>query len=103
MSNLTKKNKEKWLKALRSGKYQHGTGQLRYEDRFCCIGVYCEIFKIPYDGVNTRIEASPDIVGESFYPGVDEVLGFSVVKELTNLNDRNKDFSKIIEYIEQNL
>jgi hypothetical protein len=32
-----------WLEALRSGKYKQGTGCLRYEDDFCCLGVLCDI------------------------------------------------------------
>ena len=33
------------LDALRSGKYLQGTGQLRFDDNFCCLGVACDIYK----------------------------------------------------------
>lgn len=37
---MTKLHKAKWLKALRSGKYQKGTGALRPTDStYCCLGV----------------------------------------------------------------
>ena len=36
--------KTKWLEALRSGKYDQGTGQLRNGNCFCCLGVLCDIF-----------------------------------------------------------
>ena len=36
---------EKWVKALRSGKYKQGKGYLnRYNDTFCCLGVLCELY-----------------------------------------------------------
>lgn len=36
--------KAQWVKALRSGEYQQGIGQLREADRFCCLGVLCDLF-----------------------------------------------------------
>lgn len=36
--------KSAWLKALRSGDYPQGTGQLRNsDDEFCCLGVLCDV------------------------------------------------------------
>ena len=41
---LSKKWKDKWVKALRSGKYKKGKGALRARDNtFCCLGVLCDI------------------------------------------------------------
>lgn len=44
---MKKEIAEKWTKALRSGKYKQGTGELRAyitdEVQFCCLGVLCEI------------------------------------------------------------
>jgi hypothetical protein len=36
-------NAQKWVDALRSGKYQQATSFLRNGDRFCCLGVACDI------------------------------------------------------------
>lgn len=37
--------KAKWVAALRSGKYQQGTRELRpTDDHFCCLGVLCDIY-----------------------------------------------------------
>lgn len=36
--------KAKWVDALRSGKYEQSSGQLRSEDGFCCLGVLCDIY-----------------------------------------------------------
>lgn len=38
------KNAKKWIKALRSGKYTQGTGKLRDKDKFCCLGVACDLY-----------------------------------------------------------
>jgi len=32
-----------WIKALESGRYKQGTGYLRKDDRYCCLGVACEV------------------------------------------------------------
>lgn len=52
--------KEKWVAALRSGKYKQGELRLRHKsdrdgepDRFCCLGVLCDV--------------SPDLVGLQEY------------------------------------
>lgn len=36
--------KQKWVRALRSGKYTQATGALRTEDGFCCLGVLCDVY-----------------------------------------------------------
>ena len=41
---MEKALKEKWIEALRSGKYKQGRDVLRSsDDRFCCLGVLCDI------------------------------------------------------------
>jgi hypothetical protein len=35
----------KWVSALRSGKYKQGKNELRNKDRFCCLGVLCDLSK----------------------------------------------------------
>lgn len=36
------------IAALRSGKYKQGTGRLRQDDRYCCLGVACDIANLPW-------------------------------------------------------
>jgi len=38
-------NAEKWIAALRSGKFKQTRGFLRREDKFCCLGVACEVYR----------------------------------------------------------
>jgi hypothetical protein len=37
-------NAKKWIKALKSGKYKQGNGYLREGDKYCCLGVACELY-----------------------------------------------------------
>jgi|GEM_PF-863083 len=38
-------NAQKWVDALRSGKYKQGKHRLRTGDTFCCLGVACDVLK----------------------------------------------------------
>lgn len=40
---MKKEVAERWVKALRSGKYEQGVGALKHKSRYCCLGVLCEI------------------------------------------------------------
>jgi hypothetical protein len=63
--------KKKWVAALRSGKYEQGREYLQADGKFCCLGVLCEVAKVP----------SVDLSGEREYRfvkpsgGVDERTG----------------------------
>lgn len=58
-------NAKKWVAALRSGKYEQGTGALRVDQSYCCLGVACELYR----------EATGDGIweGSTFFTGVPEV------------------------------
>ena len=36
--------KEKWIDALRSGKYEQGSEKLRGVNGYCCLGVLCDLY-----------------------------------------------------------
>lgn len=40
--------KAEWLAALRSGKYPQGYMYLQADNRFCCLGVLCDLQKLPF-------------------------------------------------------
>jgi hypothetical protein len=40
---VKKQLRDEWVKALRSGEYEQGTGTLKYEEKFCCLGVLCAV------------------------------------------------------------
>ena len=47
---LTKAEKALWIEALRSGKYEQGVGGLARDNKFCCLGIACEVLG-PLKGV----------------------------------------------------
>ena len=65
---LTKEQKQNWIDALRSGKYQQTSGTLKrdlselgsekQESKYgyCCLGVFCEINKIELDANGSGIK-----------------------------------------------
>ena len=106
--------KQKWLEALRSGKYKQGRGLLRdSKNQFCCLGVLCDIIKP--NGWRLSPHTIP-IPTYSFLYGdgaAEFVLRNNVLKyvgmtdvqhdALVNLNDNGKTFDEIADYIEANL
>ena len=100
------KNAKAWVKALRSGKYKQGEGVLRVEDKYCCLGVACELAGVA-DIINN---------GEYFYGGgpyvlpqsVQEWLGLDSMegsyekgnRALSSDNDVGKTFEVIADIIE---
>ena len=36
--------KQKWIDALRSGKYEQGSEKLRSAQGYCCLGVLCDLY-----------------------------------------------------------
>jgi len=107
MKQPTKKQIEKWCKALRSGNYKQTTGELQSTEGFCCLGVACKVF-IPVDklrlssdgflkgGLPSYQQASPKWlrnVSHLFY----ERMG----RHLSSLNDDEKlTFDEIADCLE---
>lgn len=83
-------NRVKWVEALRSGEYKQGKDQLRGGDRFCCLGVACEVSGLPY---NPEDGALGDEVRD--WLGLVDMWGVltgGTGETLTNLND-NLDYT----------
>lgn len=95
--------KYKWLKALRGGKYKQGRGALKsLDDRFCCLGVLCDIIDnklwthsgiYKYDSEISGISVPLTLRGEI---GLDSDLQ----SELMRMNDSGKSFAEIADKIE---
>lgn len=105
---LPKKFKEKWIKALRSGKYKQDTGQLQTSMGYCCLGVGCRILhpKMKLNSLivlkeNTKIKI-PNMLkgaGNKQHPQYNPI-----VRKLTAMNDsNNRSFNYIAAWIERNL
>jgi hypothetical protein len=107
--------KEKWIAALRSGKYKQGQGLLRSaNDRYCCLGVLCEVAGVPAKQVSyedARWRGIPqDQMGCYDY---DNECGFlssrlrvnlgvdpDVAYQLATMNDAGESFKSLAKYIE---
>ena len=92
-----KRARARWVKALRSGKYEQGHGMLRYGNTFCCLGVACKVARIP----NNRITGG---FLSSMFPTILKRLGLTHLQEqeLARLNDnRKKTFREIADHIER--
>lgn len=75
-------NQKKWLDALRSGEYEQGTGALCDNNKYCCLGVGCEVLEVPK--VLDR--------GFASYDGEEATAPPAVVVGLSLLNDRGASF-----------
>ena len=115
-------NAQKWVHALRSGKYKQGESYLARRDEdgqtcFCCLGVACALAieeGLPVDMQRPTAWGSVFLYdGEGqFMPGsVRQWLGLSRANglfdvpesdapSLTDMNDRGDSFAEIAEFIE---
>ncbi len=112
---MLKSIKNKWVKALRSGKYKQGTGQLRSENgmSFCCLGVLATIvdpYQKTWEPTNGYFadEESPGKWGLSIHEVQAQLLGkgglgVGVAQKLGKFNDNGKSFKWIASYIERYL
>lgn len=107
--------KAKWVAALRSGKYQQGSHQLKNDDlgTHCCLGVLCELhaeetkdewsvdeeYKDPrYNG---KTDVLPAVVME--WAGLEENNPYLNDQTAAYKNDRGVPFETLATLIEENL
>jgi len=69
VTTVNKVNMQRWVDALRSGKFEQVTGALNIGGKFCCLGVACELAMA--DGVGLDVERYGERV---IYSGYDTVL-----------------------------
>ena len=111
---MKKELKDNWVKALRSGEYKQGRGQLCMDEKYCCLGVLCEVY-----GLTGRLEGLNNNERSYLMPGGVEgdyrqiysipdtsVFGLdrSIACTLVNMNDDQcRNFTEIAEYIEDHV
>lgn len=110
---MDQKIKAQWVAALRSGEYQQGRGRLRIGDKFCCLGVLCDLHSkiagFEWDSGSYLRNNGALAVEVSDWAG----LGSSDVvidpdndfgeRSASAINDAGVSFSKIADLIERNL
>lgn len=124
LDNLTTEQHENvvnWIKELRSGNYQQGTGFLRSNNRYCCLGVGCAML-----GIENREEVRESgtivtVFGEksAVLPEEEHTIRLGlktntgkvyhsnpngkIYSSLANLNDRGLSFRAIADLLENDL
>ncbi len=108
---------KQWVAALRSGQYKQGTGQLRQGDKFCCLGVLCNLHAQAHPGIAAAQRELDGYLGEDvFLPkqvqewaGMKNDNGSGVSSplyqntSLAELNDYGYTFTQIAKIIEDHI
>ena len=115
--------REKWLRALKGGRYKQTTNYLKNDNGYCCLGVACEIYNKNFTD-KLEIEAFENSYGNGSVvfidngsydsvlpPRVKKALGLQTQSgdfkykngascSLVDLNDSGKTFKEIAKLIE---
>lgn len=105
--------KQRWVEALRSGQYKQGSGGLKINNCYCCLGVLCELHRQDFPGKEWQRKNQnggqfsyilKDAVGYppkemSDWTGLDP-LAYDL---LADANDSGADFPTIASLIEEML
>jgi uncharacterized glyoxalase superfamily protein PhnB len=105
---LPLKFKEKWVAALRSGKFKQGKEYLEIEGEYCCLGVACKITHPRLNLGEANFICDQDFNSKELskirVPAI--LKGDSdnkIVDTLAKMNDSGASFKKIAAWIEKNL
>ena len=78
--------KQKWIDALRSGKYEQGSEKLRSVTGYCCLGVLCDLYAQEYATQwkfksynDITDEENPDTYDYWYFEEQSEFLPYSVM------------------------
>lgn len=107
MSELDPQFKARWIKALRSGRYQQAQRTLRVKvpgahPKYCCVGVACNLL----DPKKWKATGYHFDWGDAPSSGVGDLpfLDAHTFSNLAVLNDeKDWDFKQIADWIEENL
>lgn len=92
--------KTKWVKALRSGDYEQGKNSLRKNDKYCCLGVLCEIQGADFGEIKEKYGTlSLCYSPPQFLGGIPR----NIRSKIVSMNDSGASFSEIADYIEKHL
>ena len=108
--------KAKWVAALRSGDYVQGRGALRVDNKFCCLGVLCNIHAQDHPEVAAMQQDRNSYMGKASFPhkkvskwadledcGDNRVSINGISKHLAEHNDNGRTFLEIADAIESQL
>lgn len=100
---MEKAIKDKWIDELKSGNFTKGSGYLRHDNRYCCLGVLCEINKelLGKDWVNDTFGGDRHYISETDSLALE--LPLDIRNELAAINDRTSSFDEVVIYIQEKL
>lgn len=81
---MNKRIKKLWIEALTSGEYKQGKHALRKGDRFCCLGVLCDLYRKEKGGQWKRVTLAS---GQAFHD--EEATLPEKVRKWAKLEDDN--------------
>lgn len=108
--------KTEWLEALKSEAYAKGNGQLRNENKYCCLGVLCDLYGKKHGrGWKPALHQAPGqgeayafLTATCFLPeevavwsGLDGDEGENTQSDLAGTNDESDTFEPVIALIEK--
>ncbi len=97
---LSSSKLERWIKALRSGRYKQATGALhKKNNKYCCLGVLCKLNGIKFKTM--RVTECDDNDNSEVYDEIkQDLLGEKLTDKLTDMNDNGDSFKTIADYLE---
>lgn len=96
--------KQKWINALKSGKYTQTKGQLKDEIGYCCLGVLAEVANLPITENGLGIKCADKKENGGWKPLCDIINDEKKFSRLWLMNDtEDQSFVQIADYIEKNL
>ena len=101
--------KDRWVEALRSGKYKQGKRALKQGENFCCLGVLCDITKDEigmewiHDPGGDFMDGYPSLPPPSVRDYAGLHMGNPTIERtsLALMNDTGVEFSVIADLIEK--
>jgi hypothetical protein len=107
--------KEKWIKALESGKYPQAKNTLRSKEGYCCLGVLCEVAGAIWDykrgeyarpkinDQNLGIYSTLTFFGEEYFGLTSDEAGKLMIMNDSDFPTERKTFPEIASWVRENL
>ena len=96
---ITEQELDTWVKALRSGKYIQGTGQLHRDGSYCCLGVLEHTLGHSISLGSTFLFGPTGDINQGIPR---RKLSYDRQISLASMNDQRNPFNVIADYIEAN-
>lgn len=94
--------KQKWVKALRSGKYEQARGCLKSNNAFCCLGVLADLVGVKFDKFDYPKLHGWDGNYNTLLP-IDEPTSVVLYEKNDGVGQHEHSFDEIADFIEANL